>query len=306
MSAGFAHMTLVNELAVSDVLDNAGVPAQVAEAVLGWFKFCELGAVSPDYPYLKIEDSGAQRWADDMHKMRAGEMIHAGVLLLSEKSGEAWQKGITWLLGYAAHVYTDLTIHPVVNMKAGSPYEQHKKAHRVCEMHQDVYVYQRLNLGPMEFAEHLDSGIRRCGNGELDSDIIGLWAGMLERVYADHYAKKKPQISEWHRRFIGVIDDIAEEGGSLMPLARHVATGQGLVYPSIDKLNMSYITNLETPAGIKNYDEIFDHAKKVVLDVWTAISDAAVKKDQSLIVSIDGNVNLDEGTGNTNQLVAWG
>jgi len=47
---------------------------------LQYSKFCGLGSVSPDYPYLALGDGGAKRWADIMHYTRTGEVIHAGAL----------------------------------------------------------------------------------------------------------------------------------------------------------------------------------------------------------------------------------
>jgi len=309
MSAGYAHITLVNQLGTPNILDKIGFPHEAAAAVLDWFKFCELGAISPDYPYLKIEDAGAQKWADDMHKRKAGEMIHTGISLLKEKKGEARGKGLAWLLGYAAHVYTDLTIHPVVNLKVGRPYELHKTEHRICEMHQDVYIYQRLNLGPIEFAEHLDSGIVLCAAKDdkevLDIDITEIWSAMLQKVYEDDFSIRRPKINEWHKRFKFVIDKIAEEGGKLVPLARHVASGLGLVYPSREEVDINFIKNLKTPSGFKHYDEIFDHAKEVVLEVWQLIAEAIIEKTDLYFAKIGKNVNLDEGTGDKGEIVTW-
>jgi hypothetical protein len=309
MSAGYAHITLVNELAVSNVLDAAGVHPEAAEIVQEWFKFCELGSVSPDYPYLRLEDKGAQQWADDMHKTRAGEMIHAGITLLKGMRGKPRRKGLAWLLGYAAHVYTDVTVHPVVNLRVGSPYEEHKKDHRECEMHQDVYIYPRLKLGQIGLSEHLESGIKLCGMEHdlniLDQDISRLWDSMFERVYGNNFRLHAPKISEWHKRFVFVIDKIAEEGNRLLPLARHVATENGLVYPSKEDLKMDFIENLATPSGIKHYDAIFDHTKEVVLDIWRVISKAVTGNGQDYLAKIDKNVNLDEGTGNAGGMVTW-
>jgi len=93
-----------------------------------------LGAVNPDYPYLALGDSGAAAWADEMHYNHTVAMMHSGIKHIHDISdNNARGKCIAWLLGYAAHVTTDVTIHPIVQLKVG-PYEQNKKGHRVCEM----------------------------------------------------------------------------------------------------------------------------------------------------------------------------
>ena len=61
-----------------------GFPEDAIITILDYFKFCELGAVSPDYPYLAMDDSSAARWADAMHYTQTGEMIHAGIRYLKE------------------------------------------------------------------------------------------------------------------------------------------------------------------------------------------------------------------------------
>jgi hypothetical protein len=136
MPGAFAHITMVNCLSETARLKK--LPSAAAKAVLKNFKFCELGAVSPDYPYLVVGDHNAKNWANSMHHERTGEMIHAGIENLKGSTGSALNKGIAWLLGYAAHVTTDVTIHPVVEMKVG-PYKGNEKKHRICEMNQDSY-----------------------------------------------------------------------------------------------------------------------------------------------------------------------
>jgi len=51
-------------------------------------------------------------------------------------------------------VVADVTIHPILELKVGS-YAEHKMGHRTCEMHQDAYIFQRLNLGDVGLSEHL-------------------------------------------------------------------------------------------------------------------------------------------------------
>lgn len=68
MPAAYAHITLVNILRETHRLQAIpGLPREAIAAVLDYFKFCELGAVSPDYPYLAIGDANTANWADLMH-----------------------------------------------------------------------------------------------------------------------------------------------------------------------------------------------------------------------------------------------
>lgn len=159
-----------------------------------------MGAVSPDYPYLDIGNKDAEQWADLMHNYRTGEMIQIGINALQGIGGEEKREGLAWLLGYAAHVVADVTIHPIVGLKTGLPYKDHKTDHRKCEMHQDAYVFQRLNLGEIGLAEHLDSGIKAYGDVDnsdnLDREIERLWGIMLQRVYSYDFGKNFPLINK--------------------------------------------------------------------------------------------------------------
>ena len=250
MPGAYAHITLVNQLKEPRRLEKIpGFPHEVIPAVLKFFKFCELGAVSPDYPYLAIGDEGAKRWADIMHGVvhgnsRVGEIIHAGVGCLKNMKGNARKKGLAWLLGFTAHVATDVTIHPVVELKVGQ-YEGNEKPHRICEMHQDAHIFPRLNLGDIGLSEHLDTGIAACRDASdhdrLDRDIVTLWEGILRDVHPEEFAVNPPNIDKWHRRFQFVIDKIAEEGGRLIPFARHLAVDSGVMYPAKEDIDPQFI-----------------------------------------------------------------
>ncbi len=308
MSGAYTHITLENELKEPMRLEAIpGFPEDAIIAILDFFKFCELGAVSPDYPYLALDDSSAPPWADAMHYTRTGEMIHAGVRHLREMEGEAQQKGLAFLLGYSAHVVTDVTIHPVVEMKVG-PYHENKTDHRVCEMNQDVYIFQRLNLGDIGLAGHLDSGIGLCGApddpDQLDPDVLGLWENMLRDVYPDDSEENPPNISKWHRRFKLLVGDIAGQGDMLLPLARHVASGKGLIYPLKDEIDLQYIEDLETPEGSIHFDDLFDKAVVNIEGVWTMVARGVLEGDDECFEKI-GNWNLDTGRDEDEQLIFW-
>ena len=95
MPGAYAHMTLVNLLRETARLEAIpGFPGEAISAVLEYFRFTEMGAVSPDYPYLVIGDGHAAHWADDMHYTNTGAMVQAGVDRLKElegsRSGKLW------------------------------------------------------------------------------------------------------------------------------------------------------------------------------------------------------------------------
>lgn len=315
MPGAYAHMTLVNLLREPSRLEAIpGFPNEAISSVLEYFRFTELGAVSPDYPYLAIGDSKAAKWADSMHYTNTGAMIQVGVDILKGIDGESKRKGLAWLFGYAAHVATDVTIHPIVELKVGE-YDKNKRAHRECEMHQDAYIFQRLNVGQVGLSEHLDSGISRCGElgdkRNLDGTIVALWDEMLKRVHPEQYAATRPDIGKWHRCFMLMVDKIAEEGNHLLPLARHVAVDAGLTYPAASDIDRNeYIDKLQVsqpllPAEFLTYDEIFDRAKENVAGIWGLIATGVFSSDTRYLAQI-GEWNLDTGRNkNDGNLVFW-
>ncbi len=307
MPGTFAHITLVKQM--TGHLDGiAGLPTGAKTAYLDYAKYCELGSVSPDYPYLALGDGDALQWADNMHYIRTGEMILSGTRALAAMGpGGTRDKCLAWLLGYAAHVAMDVTIHPIIQLKVG-PYAQNKTDHRICEMHQDAYIYLRLNLDEIGLAEPLRAGIAACGapgdDGALDPDIAGLWRTMLAEVYPGTFAQAPPDIDSWHRGFVSVIDAI-EEGQRLLPLARHLGVDSGLTYPAVDNIDDQYISALETPETPMDYDTIFDRAAANVGAVWSWVGRDVLNEDGNLVEDNIGDWNLDTGRDENGDLVFW-
>lgn len=308
MAGAFAHITLVNFAKEPARLEaGPGMPAGAIAALLDWFKYCELGCVSPDYAYLSI--GGNQTvWADRMHYEHTGDMVKAGVQAVRSLQGETKRKAFAWILGYAAHVITDATIHPVVELKVG-PYAQNKSAHRECEMHQDAYIFQRLNLGQVGLSEHLDSGICACraaaNPAAIDPDVGNTWHEMLRNCYPAQYAAAAPDIDRWHRGFHTVVDDIAEEGNRLMPIARHVAVDCGLTYPAASDIDrVAYIDDIAVPGGRLSYDQVFDKAISHVIEGWHLIANAVFGNDTRYQTAF-GEWNLDTGRDPAGRIVLW-
>lgn len=310
MPAAYAHITLVNILQESQRLERIpGFPTEAISALLLYAKFCELGAVSPDYPYLEIFNTRAKQWANKMHKTLAGYMIQNGAGLLQRMDGEPKRKGLAWLLGYASHVIADATIHPIIEIKVGD-YENHKTPHRICEMHQDAYIFpRRMNLGPIGLSEFLDSGIAMCCDpktpSRLDQDISILWKEMFRRVYPSGTSLNPPDPDKWHLWFKIGIDNIAEEGNRLLPIARHVAANAGLVYPAESEVEKDYIENLETPNGRLNYEDLFGVAIENISRGWRDVAQVALGSDPSQLAWI-GNWDLDTGRNEKGDFVFWG
>lgn len=306
MPGAFAHITLVNIAREPARLGaGPGMPKPAGLALGRWLKHCELGAVSPDYPYLAIGATGAAEWADLMHYKNTGGMVKAGVEEVKGMSGVMRDKAFAWLLGYAAHVIADATIHPVVELKVGT-YAENKEAHRVCEMNQDAYIYQRLNLGNVGVCEHLQSGIKLCcaADGSLDPAVGETWRAMLKRGYPKEFSDRPPDIGRWHQGYTSVLDN-GEEGYRLIPIARHVAVNCGLTYPLFQEVDRkAYIDDLETPHGRLPYDKIFEKALDHVIEGWHLIG-AAVFGDSTVYQSAFGNWNLDTGRDENRKLVLW-
>lgn len=311
MPAAYAHITLVNELQEPQRLESIpGFPIEAISALLEYFIFCELGAVSPDYPYLAILSTRAKQWANTMHKRLTGQMIQTGARILQKMEGESKRKGLAWLLGYASHVIADATIHPIIELKVGD-YDGHKKPHRICEMHQDAYIFpKRMNLGEIGLSEYLDSGIAKCCDqknvNRLDRDVSFLWREMLRTVYPSAVSGNPPDPDNWHWWFKVGIDKIAEEGNRLLPIARHVAADiVGLEYPAEDEVESVYIENLATPLGSLSYDNIFARAMENIAGVWKNVASVVMGGDSSQLAWI-GNWDLDTGKDEKGILVFWG
>lgn len=309
MPGAFAHLSLVGSLTESNLLKMAtGFTPEAKAALLKATYFCDLGAVSPDYPYLDIiNNNNAAGWADLMHYKKTGQMIKTGVEIVRQLKDSKRMKAFAWLLGYTAHVIADVTIHPVVEMKVG-PYEQNKTLHRVCEMHQDAYIFPKtLNVGAVGLSEYLDSGIRLCSvpdnKHRLDPVISDVWHNMLKACHPGEYRENKPDMDSWHSAFIKTID-IAEESGSIFAAARHLAVSQGLTYPAEDEIDQQYIDNLQTHHGPMSYDAIFGRAKKNVLDIWSVVAAGIFSDDREYETKII-DWNLDTGKDAHGNLTFW-
>lgn len=299
MPGAYAHLTLVSRLRSPIFLENLeGFPREAIGKIMKWGKFCELGAVSPDYPYLAVMDSDAKRWADIMHYDATGDRLKAGIELVRSLNGNAQDKTLAWLLGFAAHVAMDVTIHPVVELKVG-PYAENSTAHRVCEMNQDVFIFSGINVGEIKRAEFIDPGIGACGSKDdphlLDPDIKGVWVEMLKQSSTpEEFMSNPPDVDQWHKWFILMVDKIGEELSPMFPFARHMLVEGGVAYPRRDELDEQYIFQLDTPHGKMDYTEIFERAVRSAGNLWATIATGVFNNSSNYLTEIH-NWDLDTG-----------
>lgn len=302
MSGAYAHITVVNH--AQKMVKSSAMSHEAKYALGVHLKYAELGAVSPDYPYLA---SGQSKWADNMHYVNTSTLLRAGIEGLKKMTGTDREKSISWLFGFAGHMATDMTIHPVVEGIVG-PYETNKSAHRKCEMHQDSFVFQKMDLGDVGLTEHLRSGIASCtsakNDDQLDGAITGLWMGMLQAAYPGDHQVVKPDPHKWHGGFTGLLKALTTTN-RLFPFSRHVATNLNLTYPAVSEIDEQYILNLKTPEGKMSYDDLFDRACKNVLSVWEGLDLALSGKSGTFLDTLK-NWNLDTGKSvPQNEYVFW-
>lgn len=305
MSGGYSHITLA-QLAIEEGRNRRpGLLHDDAKRALGyWKKFCIVGAVSPDYPYLDVLDSGSAAWADAMHKSRAVDLLRLGVGRIRAMADDnTRQKCLAWLLGFASHVATDGTIHPVVNLKVG-PYEENKTAHRRCEMSQDVYAHARLNMGALEFNRQISTNVDDSSDvddrNRMDPDVANLWQDLLVNTYANS-GLKPPKLHDWHKAMRAMMK-LGESGNVLFAFARHVAANQGLVYPAAPE--GEYIRGLKVPqGGAMDYEEIFQKALNNILQLWGWMS-LSLQGQASPLDKL-ASWSLDTGIDDSGRMIYW-
>ncbi|MGB0747119.1 MAG: zinc dependent phospholipase C family protein [Magnetospiraceae bacterium] len=295
MAGGYAHMTAAAEalgrLKKAKILkrDDRRALKQLRPVV-------EVGAISPDYPYM----GGQAVWADRMHYQHTGEVIRNGVRIVrTYRMGERRRNYcLAWLFGYAAHVATDLTIHPVVEGIVG-PYAENKKRHRVCEMHQDAYIWAKRDLGDIGVVNALNRCIGDCTNskGNLRRAIRDLWRDMLRKTYGPDFEAPVPEFDAWNSGFRRIVE-FAAELGTMVAITRHLLEDQGIVYPKPDSVEDEFILDLSTPEGAVHYDAVFERAVESILEIWATMGEALYtnpKKQREAILAAIPDGNLDTG-----------
>lgn len=305
MAGGYTHVTLADRAhARLEQVEGLGGDEILAIGTLP--STCILGAVGPDYPYLAVAALGRKQgvWADRMHYENTADPLRHGVrrLRATPPSNNRF-RALSWLFGYASHVATDLTIHPVVMRKVG-PYQGNEAAHRICEMNQDVHIWKSRDLGGIPDAEYFTALYdQNTEAGKLHPAIAELWAGMLSHTYPD--AAQDANLESWHTGFHRAITAVS----NLPVFARHLLGGGGQAYPV--KVDPQFVENLETPAGRMHFDAVCERAVDNILWMWSRIgralaasTPAAAEQELAAIpaANLDTGLYLDQ----PDRLAMWG
>ena len=311
MPGPYAHITLLHELLKPARLKPIFSSSSWFDAALQeYYPYAALGAVSPDYPNLCRVNDAAPQWADAMHYTYSCAMMTSGIAHIKASQGSARDKQLAWLLGYCAHVVTDMTIHPVVQAKVGV-YAENQRQHRVCEMNQDSYIYHRMDDGEIGDSDLFARIIAQCSDhkdiNQLDRDIVSLWEEMLTDVHPDLSKANPPDSSAWHRGFITRMEECQAGQVRLFPLAANIAGKMELSYPRYDQVDRQFIDAqlipTEKPFHL-HYDEIFEQAADNVAAVWRSVEQSLCDDDPALL-PIFGDWNLDNGLDEYGRLEFW-
>lgn len=307
MPGAYSHIAAAKQMTSGNRLDSLPLNRSIKKALSVFPEYCILGAVSPDYPYLNLGHAESAQWADAMHHTQVDAFIRYGAELLHKMpAGDNKDKCLAWFLGFVAHIGMDMTIHPIVETIAGiySASKDNQKRHRVCEMHQDVYIWRTLDIGEIGRGEVIDN-IRLCGEQDnLDPAVKNLWDQILKAVHKNMYQQHAPLIATWHQKFPFVVDGV-EESHEWPAFARHVLAGKGLSYPILQDVEPQYIANLSAPDGnLYRYDDIFTKALGHVGELWTAVAATIIDGKQQHLHML-GDWDLDRGLTSAGEYVFW-
>jgi hypothetical protein len=339
MAGVYTHFAAVQK-AMKQVLDEELLHEEMRQALQEPFtRFVLIGSIAPDYPYLHIISRDSAAWAATMHRWKPIQCVHEGIQELTNiVEPEQRKKCMAWLLGFASHCVADGVIHPVVDLKVG-PYKDNKRAHRRCEMSQDVLVHGTLNLGPIAFNRQLSKEVYKASapnsqGKELDHDLAAAWVRILERVYIypEHPSVTLPDVlcwfyrklvqlflgrpgperripdpHAWHRH-MGQIMKKAEISNKVLPFGRDVVALLALGYPQ--QPLPTYVQGLEIPLycpcrrrKMLDFEEIFDKAVAEIVQFWQTMS-LACQGDTSPLAAVPV-WDLNTGTDDKGNFVFW-
>ena len=225
MAAAYAHIILVDRLCRDRIDDIPNLTPSMRTALQNYTPFCKLGAVSPDCPYV-VGNTGATGYANVMHYLRTADFVRYAIpRIVSMNFGQSDTRAcLAWIFGYAAHLVTDLTIHPVISRKFGdyALSSQNKLVHRICELHQDVHLYSQCSQGEIHGSDFYGfSTLKECTvNGNINKPspaIRDLWTYILQQYPSEEVTQylRLPKTSldptNWCATYLNIFEHIVTQ-----------------------------------------------------------------------------------------------
>jgi Zinc dependent phospholipase C len=309
MPGGFTHFAVVRRLGINiELMSIEGMTQEIADALQLYSKYLELGAVSPDLPYLAPFSHASNDWGNALHHRQTVEPVRTGIWLLPRLIKEKKERDMAtaWLFGYASHVVADMISHPVVTKKVGK-YENNKPGHRVCELSQDTYIFKKYFKDDITNCEYLDSGVKACTADGLKGTTLApflknFFEGILAMVYRD---MDIPDTGWWFRQYVTLIDKVAEDGNLFVSCFRGSMEEDGLVYP--EEPNVTYVNELVEPYSdrVITFDDLFERFQAETKKVWGQMAKAITANDETLVALANGDLDtgIDLADGKTS--VFW-
>ncbi len=303
MAGCYTHLTLVSKLIDKRVLKSIGIDTPISKLLREWSNYALLGAVSPDLPYLGL----GKKWADRFHYEKTSQIVREGLVTLFGKPFDdvSTQKQIAWLFGYAAHLVTDLYIHPVIEKKVG-PYAENATEHRICEMNQDVWILKKEMFDDVGRCEIFDNTIKTCtetgAEGYIvDKAISELWKLLIKKVYSP---LRKPSPRKWFSFFVTLMDKLAENPDKHLIVTRAALKKFHYAYPS--ESDMDYVDNLQRPNGDRiDFYTVFNGAVEKVKVFWTQMAKALSTNNVSCFALPDGNLDTGKLLSDPTTSIFW-
>lgn len=289
MAGCYTHITIVSKILDRSALESIGLDTRISKMLREWSNYVKLGAVSPDLPYLGL----GKKWADKFHYEKTSQIVHEGLAALFDKSFDDVhaQKQLAWLFGYAAHLVTDLYIHPVIEKKVGS-YAENVTKHRICEMNQDAWILKKEMHDDVGRGEIFDNTIKTCtGTGAegyvIDDAIFKFWKLLIKKVYSPWWS---PSPNKWFASFVALMDKFAENPDKHLIITRTLLKNFHYGYPS--EPDRDYVDNLHRPNGeCVDFHTVFNEAVEKVKEHWVQMANALSTKDVSCFTLPDGNLD---------------
>ena len=98
MPGAYTHITIARLLTAGNSLRSPKIPKEARRALLKYAEFCHMGAISPDYPYLRLikGKKAAETWANSMHHkygtLTKENVLHIGINYLKKLVGDKQSK----------------------------------------------------------------------------------------------------------------------------------------------------------------------------------------------------------------------